>query len=398
MKTRLAAACGIVLLAVTGCAATEPASPPEPSGDGGHGAIPGAQELSEPALHLAAVDGAGLVRHLDLLDEQESVLAEIDPIDELVSDGRYLFGIRDGSVTVIDSGVWTRSHGDHFHYYEAPARVLGDIDGQGRAAVVAGARGIGIRFDDEAVLVDATALGEGEIVESFRIDIEPHAGFVVPLAEGAAVTEPDENGAVRSLRAIDADGIPQESVPCEGASGTITTVVGTVVGCSDAALLAVDGDPATWERIAYPTDAAAPATSFAGREGRPTVAAVAGESGVWLLDTRERTWSHVALGEQIVRVGAVDDEAGRVLALGATGAVLVIADGEVVARTEPLVAASLADPEAAAGVTLVIDQRRAYLNGPAENAIWEIDPADDARVARTFPVETRPLHLAGTGR
>ncbi|WP_300266764.1 hypothetical protein [Microbacterium sp.] len=398
MKTRLAAACGIVLLALTGCAAIEPAAPPEPSTAAGHGAIPGAQELAEPALHLAAVDAAGIVHHLDLLDEHESVLAEIEPIDELVSDGRYLFGIRDGSVTVIDSGVWTRSHGDHFHYYEAPARVLGEIDGQGRAAVVAGASGIGIRFDDEAVLVEAAALGEGEIVESFRIDIAPHTGFVVPLAEGAAVTEPDDTGAVRSLRMVDADGAPQDSVPCEAAAGTIATVVGTVVGCSDAALLAVDGDPAAWERIAYPTDAVAPATSFAAREGRPTVAAVAGDSGIWLLDTRERSWSHVELGEQVIRVGAVDDDAGRVLALTATGAVLVIAEGEVIARTEPLVAASLADPETAAGVAFVIDQHRAYLNGPAEKAMWEIDPADDARISRTFPAETEPVHFAGTGR
>lgn len=401
MRIRPVALCGIVLLALTGCTAAESSAPTESAAghsEAAHGEIAGAQELSEPALHLTTVDAAGAVHHLDLLDEQESILAEIEPIDDLVSDGRYLFGIREGSVTVIDSGVWTWSHIDHFHYYEAPSRVIGDISGRGAATVVPGESGVGIKFDEEAVLVETGPLADGEIVESFRIDIPTHEGIVVPLADGAAVTEPDGTGAVRALRMVDADGEPGDAVPCASAAGTITTVVGTVVGCADGAVLAVDGDPETWESIDYPADAATPATAFAARKSRPTVAAVAGDSGVWLLDTRERSWSFVDAGERIVLVGAVDDDAGRVLALTATGSVLVLTDGEITARTEPLVAASLADPELAAGVDFVIDQHRAYLNGPAEQAMWEIDPAGDARISRTFQAADAPLQIAGTGR
>jgi len=400
MRTRLVAASGILLLALAGCAATPepPAGQADESVGDGHGEIAGAHELAEPALHLTTVDAEGDVHHLDLLDEDTEVIAEIEPIDDLVSDGRYLFGIRDGSVTVIDSGVWTWSHVDHFHYYEAPSRVIGDIEGSGLARVVPGETGTGILFDDEAVLIDTPSLADGGIVEHFRTPVEPHTGLVVPLVDGAVVTEPDADGIAQTLRVVDAEGIAGESVPCANATGTITTVVGVVIGCADGAALSVAGDPSDWERIAYPESAAPPATDFAGRKGRPSVAALAGTNGAWLLDTRDRGWTFQDLGEEIVRVAAVGDDADRMLALTATGSVLVLAEGEIVARTEPLVEESLADADLAAGVTFVVDQNRVYLNGPAEHTMWEIDPADGARIARTFETTTAPEHLSGTGR
>lgn len=404
MRTRFIAVSGILVLALAGalagCAATPSelaSSTDEVVGDG-HGEIAGAHELAEPALHLTTVDAEGGVHHLDLLDEETEVLGEIEPVTDVVSDGRYLFGIRDGSVTVIDSGVWTWSHIDHFHYYEAPSRVIGEIEGSGVATVVAGEVGTGILFDDEAVLIDTSALADGEVVEHFRIPVEPHAGLVVPLTEGAVVTEPDADGITQNLRVVDADGTAGRTIPCAHAAGTITTVVGVVIGCEDGAALSPGGDPAVWERIAYPAETAPAARDFAGREGRPSVAALAGGRGVWLLDTRDRSWTFQDLGEEIVRVAAVGDDADRMLALTATGSVLVLAGGEIVARTEPLVAASIADADLASGVSFVVDQNRTYLNGPAEHTMWEIDPADGARIARTFETATAPLHLAGTGR
>lgn len=402
MRFRFAAASGILLLALAGCAA--PAAPaPEPTSstttDGdGHGEIEGARELAEPALHLTTIDADGVVHHLDLLDEETSVLAEIEPVDDVVTDGRYLFAIRDGSVTVIDSGVWTWSHIDHFHYYEAPARVIGEITGQGVPTVVTGEVAVGVRFDDEAVLIDAPALADGQLEELFRIPADGDDGIVVPLDSGAAMTDA-EGTASPSLRVVAADGSAVgDGIPCERASGTITTVVGVVIGCGDGAVMFTGGDPDAIERIPYPEGSAPAATSFAAREARPRVVAVAGGTGVWILDTRQRTWSLQDVGEPIVHAAAIDDADGRVLALTADGAVLVLADGQVVARTEPLVAASLADAEAAGGVRFVVDQNRAYLNGPIEQKLWEIDAADGARIARTFETAHAPLHLAGTGR
>ncbi len=399
MRFPLAGVSRIVLLSLmavslTGCAAESGADAPSNDSSGaGHGKISGARELAEPALHLTTVDAAGVVHHFDLLDEQSSVLAEIEPIEDLVTDGRYLFGIRDGSVTVIDSGVWSWSHIDHFHYYEAPSRVVGDIEGSGLATVVIGETGTGIRFDDEAVLIETPSLADGELVEQFRIAVDSADGLFVPLNDGAVVGESET-----ALRIIAADGTPADSVPCAKAAGTISTVVGVVIGCDDGAALAIGGNADDWEMIPYPEGAAPSATAFDGRKGRPSVAALAGDEGVWVLDTRARTWTFQDLGESVVRAAAVDDDAGRVLALTADGSVLVVTDGEIVARTVPLVAASLADPELAAGVRFVVDRERAYVNGPAENMAWEIDAADDARIARAFEMSSAPLHLAGTGR
>ncbi len=397
MRFPPAIASAILLLALTGCAgpaaSADPAPSSEPLGDD-HGEIAGAHELAEPALHLATI-ADGVVAHLDLLDEHSEILAEIEPVDELVSDGRYLFAIRAGSVTVIDSGVWTWSHVDHFHYYEAASRVIGEIEGTGEATVVVGGTGVGVLFDDEAVLLDAPALADGELVERFRIDIDPHDGMLVPLVTGAVITDPDASGTVHELRLVADDGALGESIACADAAGTITTVVGVVVGCSDGAVMFTAAE--VWERIPAP-EGAPPATAFAAREARPTVAALAGDRAFWLLDTRERSWTRYVLDEEIVRVSAVDDEAGRVLAIAADGSLLVIVDGAVVSRTEPLVAASLADPASAAHVDLVVDQTRVYVNGPVERMLWEIDPADDARIARSFETEAMPLLLAGTGR
>lgn len=402
MRVRALAVSALLLILLAGCAGSPaaPASaPPSATEDhDDHGHVEGAVELAEPALHLATIDGDGVVRHLDLLDESVEVLDEIAPVEELVSDGRYLFAIRAGSVTVIDSGVWSWSHVDHFHYYEAPSRTIGEIEGSGVAVVVRGETGTGILFDDEAVLIDTPALGDAEIVELFRSPLQQHDGMVVPLAEGAAITEPDADGAVRALRVVDADGTPGERIECIDAAGTITTVVGVVVGCSDGAVMAAGGDGSNWERIPYPDGAAVAAEAFAAREGRPRVAALAGTTALWLLDTRARTWTLHDIGEELVDVVATDDAEQHVIALAADGSVLVLSDGGVVARTEPLVADSLADPAAAAGISFVVDQHRTYLNGPTEQLMWEIDHGDGARIARVFDTETAPLHLAGTGR
>ena len=98
-----------------------------------------------------------------------------------------------------------------------------------------------------------------------------------------------------------------------------------------------------------------------------------------------------------MHVTAVDDADGHVLALARDGRVLVLdhEDGAVLAETEPLVAASLADD---ARPTLIADQQRAYLSAPTERRLYEIDYADGARIARTFETAADPAFVAETGR
>ncbi|MCC4250039.1 MULTISPECIES: ABC transporter [Microbacterium] len=394
---RLFALSVVVAVALTGCAATGSAPPPSPDT---HGAIDGAAELAEPALGLTSIDADGRVSHLDLLDETTVDLGTVRAPLAVHSDGRYLFAIDEIGVSVVDSGVWTWDHVDHFHYYRAEARVLGDVDGAG-AAVVATSNssttgGTGVFFPEsgDAVLLDTEALSKGRVVESFRLSREPGPGMVVPAGSFAAVAAGDE------VTLHTADGATTgEPVACEAAAGTLTTRVGAIIGCQDGALLIrVEDEQPIVERIPYPDGVTAPrATAFANREGRPRVAALAGDAGIWMLDTRARSWTLLPVPEPVVQVTAVDDADATVLALTPDGRVLVL-DGETGAQraaSVPLVEASLA---AGHTVTLVADQQRAYLNGPAERRLWEIDFADDARVARDFETASAPLFFAETGR
>lgn len=386
--------------APSGSAAESPEADSTALGDG-HGAIAGARELAEPALHLTSIGTDGAVHHLDLIDEQSEVLGDVAPADTLDSEGRFLFAGREGEVSIIDSGVWTWNHVDHFHYYEAPARILGEVEGAGTPRTVTSDLGAGIYFDDgdagEAVLLDFEALKNGDVVESFRVDLDAPGSFVAPIPGGALIADAGSG----EIRRVDTSGAELDTTPCIEPAGSIATNVGVVVGCSDGAVLAVaDAGGTSFERIPYPEGGPSRALAFANREGRPTVAGRTDSSTFWLLDTRDRSWTAHDAGEPVVGVTAIDDADETVVAVTTDGSVLVISGstGEQLARTAPLVAASLADPALAGGVDLVADQRRTYLNGPAEQTLFELDPADGGRVARTFAVDHAPTLFTETGR
>lgn len=396
---------GVLTLLLASCAGETPSTTPDDDTGPGHGAVAGAAEVAEPQLGLTAIDPDGTVTHLDLLDESVTEIGAIAPPTGMTTDGRYLFAETVDGVEIVDSGVWTWDHVDHFHYYRAAPVLLGTVDGEGDATVattnLSTTGGTGISFADsgDAVLLDTEALSKGEITERFRIQREPHDGLVVPVGSFALVTEASGGAGTRVLGYTN-DGDPTGlGEPCLDPAGTITTRVGAVIGCADGALLAtVVDDDLHVERIPYPEGASAPpATSFDNREGRPTVASLAGAEGIWLLDTREQTWSLIPAPTPLAHVTAVDDEDGHVLALAEDGRVLVLSgeDGTLLAETEPLVADSLAE---GAGPTLIADQHRAYLSAPSEQQLYEIDYADDARIARTFDTDTQPAYVAETGR
>lgn len=399
-----ALALGALVLASTACTSEQPVTQAEQPTDEGHGAVAGAAELAEPQLGLTSIDPSGKVSHLDLLDETVTDLGDIGAPTAMHTDGRYLFTQTDAGVEIVDSGVWTWDHVDHFHYYRAEPRLLGTVDGAGPATVATSnlstSGGTGLFFPEsgEAVLLDTEQLSKGTVTEHFRTVATPGAGMVVPVGTFALVTE--GSGPSTSIVGYTSDGEPTGLVePCPEARGTITTRVGAVIGCADGALLAsATGDALAVERIPYPAGTTAPtATSFDNREGRPTVAGSAGSEGIWLLDTRERSWSLLPAPAPLVHVTAVDDADDHILALTEDGRVLVLNgnDGAVIAETDPLVTESVATGKTP---TLVADQQRAYLSGPAERTLFEIDFADGARVARTFDTGTEPAFTAETGR
>lgn len=396
-------------LLVAGCSAAPggggPTTEPQSASEGaGHGVRADAAEEAEPQLALTGIGASGLVTHLDLLDGSTRELGRIGAPASMHTDGRYLFVGTDRGLEIVDSGVWTWDHGDHFHYYRGESRILDPVPGRGPVSVAtttqstSGSTGVFFAASGDAVLLDTGALSRGEVKERFRLRTEPHAGMVVPAGDFALVTEADGGSPVR-VSVYTHEGEPTgESAACADASGSITTRVGAVIGCRDGALLATVADGAlSLERIPYPAGTTAPpATGFANREGRPVVAALAGPDAVWLLDTRARTWTLVPSPTPLIAVTAVDDERGHLLALARDGRMLVLdpAGGAPRAVTDPLVSA----PAEGGAPALIADQQRAYVGGAGMTRLYEIDFADGARIARTFDGAEPLAFVAETGR
>lgn len=391
---------------LTACAVPGVAPTPSPSssiGDG-HGFVAGAEEVAEPPLHLLTLGADGSVAQMDLVDESWTSIGGVDGISDIVTDGRFVFATDadSGTVTIIDSGMWTRDHEDHFHYYRGTPRIVGAIEGTGPATISPGASATGVFFAEsgESVLLDNAALSEGDVVERFRIDGTPGPGSLVQFGSHALLVT--GSGTSSKVLALDAagDALEDASAACADAGTPVTTPVGVAYPCTDGALLAIAADDGIrFERIPYPDAAAPPAHSFAAREGRPTVAGLAGDRGIWLLDTRERTMTFLPTDVSLLQVTAVDDEVGHVVALTVDGRITVLsADGTTLATTNPLLPVTIGDAALLSGVALVVDQQRAWVNAPGERLLHEIDFADSARIARSFPTESVPRFVAGTGR
>lgn len=376
-----------------------------------HGYVEGASEMPEAQLHLTGIDREGGVTLLDLLDEEAQHVVTLDaPPSSVSTDGRFVFAssAETGELTILDSGAWTVDHTDHVHYYSAAPRLVGSLTESGEAVVAGGPSFTGVWFGDAGVgiLLDSEALGTGEIVEAARFAADPHAGMIVPFRDGALATVAGADGAASGVRMIDSDGdaVEDSDAECAALDGSITTNVGVVFGCADGALLATsDGDGAVaFERIPYPeaVSSADRASGFDNRRGRPVVAAVSGDRGAWLLDTRSREWTLLPTEVALATVVAASDTDDSTVALARDGRVLLLdpTTGATLAATEPLAASSLADPALAPGVTLQLDADRVYLNAPAEGLVYEIDYRDGLRVARTLTVGAEPAFFAETGR
>lgn len=377
-----------------------PAADPAPTDEAGHGQVDGAEEVAEAPAHLLTVASDGTTGLLDLATEEQTAIGSIGSPSALASDGRYAFVTTDAGVEIVDSGMWTWDHGDHFHYYRASSALPGAVPGEGPAIVTtpplatAGAAGILFTGSREAVSLDMDALSDGEIVERFRIPAEGTGGALAPVGDAMIAAFDDGSGVARVL---DETGEPTgEEAACDSPSGAIVTRVGTVVGCADGALLAIaSGGSVEIERIPSPDDVDAPrAEAFDGRKNRPDVAALAGPDGFWVLDTRAREWTHATTDADLVRISAASDADENVVALAADGSVRVYGpDGAERGATDPLVADPTSD-----GVSLVVDAQRAYVNAPDEGIVYEIAYADDARIARELTPDAAPDFATEAGR
>ncbi|MGW4844344.1 zinc ABC transporter permease AztB [Nocardia brasiliensis] len=385
VRTAAVTASALAVLPLAGCGtATEsPAAVETP-----HGYVAGAEETAEPQSRLVLADrSTGAIQVLDLTTEKVEDAGKAEGLRAIAGDGRYGYVSGANSTRIVDSGSWLVDHGDHVHYYRAPIRDVGTVDGRVRVAhsdpVVAA-----LQLDGGGTLVlDRAALDQGSIIERVRIA----DGAALPYAEHLLVV----TGSGVQVRTRDNAAVEAITEPCPDPRGQSVTRRGVVFGCADGALVVTRQDGKfVGEKIRYPQDAAVErATAFTHRPGSATLTAPAGQQGLWLLDVRKRRWILAPIGP-VVAVNTAG-EGAAILALTPDG-VLHGIDAETGRETNRVALLEPLGPDAPAPVILV-DTNRAYLNDAARRQVFEIAYNDNLRLARTFGVGLAPAHMVAAG-
>lgn len=376
-----------------------------------HGAVEGAQEMPEAPLHIVSVDATGMAGMSDLLSGEESELFALSSIKTLDTDGRYLYADSHLGVEIVDSGMWSWNHTDHFHYYRDEPRQVGNVSGHGPARIVggplstAGATGIYFPETGRGILLSNAELAQGRIVEQFSTQTKAHQGILAPFGEGAIQSEPATGSTPAMLYYLDAQGkrVKEASAECSNPTDATQTAAGMAIAC-DQGIVVVSEDAADARKftlVKYPdgTPEDERAGKLSHRKSRPVVAAVAGDNGAWVINTRDLTMDKVMTDQKLIEVNAVGDSEGHVVGLNAQGRVLVYSTkaGKITDKTKPLLKQSLKNPQVMDSVNLVLDAQRAYVNAPVEERVYEIDFADSARIARTLSPSVAPVWMTQVG-
>ncbi|WP_026459983.1 hypothetical protein [Schaalia suimastitidis] len=375
---RLLTAGTLSLILLGACATTSPKSLEDtattPDTTLTHGAIDGAQELSQAAHGLVTVTSDGTVRLIDVATESTSDIATGTPIVSSSSDGRFVaLNHPDHSITLVDSGVWTWDHGDHQHYYRAPARHLGTLPLAGTAQLGGSSSRLAVAADTEVALFDREELGRGNVTPIGTYPIDAHT-WAAPIGSTVAIIR---DGFVT---VIDEAGAPTSTPPraCPQPVGGLVTRAGIIFACQGGVVhLVEDSDgTVTSQWLPLPAEATTETIhSLGNRLRRPTVAVTTTSGAVWVLNVRQGTWNALPAPTAMKYATAMDDTHDRVVARDAQGQLYVWADGVLTTTTQAL--ASPTSP-------IYSSANRVYIRTDAMTVL-EIDAADSARIARTLP-------------
>ncbi|MFF2550934.1 zinc ABC transporter permease AztB [Nocardia sp. NPDC058058] len=396
-RTPVPSANGLVLLAVLATAlplaacGAEPAE--QPVAETPHGYVAGAEEADSPQSRLVVADPGGAIRVIDLITGQVAAAGNAPGIMRLTGDDRFGYPVSADTTRIVDGGGWTVDHGDHMHYYRTTIRDIGSL-GRGDVTGVVGDKMItamvrGSGAAAQTVLLDRAALDTGTVTEHGIVD-----GIAVPYAEHLVVAT--ASGSVQ-VRMRDGGPVTPLAEQCAEPRSPTVTRRGVVFGCADGALL-ITADEGRFDtaKIAYPdaVPAAERATEFTHRATGTTLAARAGERGVWVLDVDARGWRFVDTGPVLAVNTAGSGSSLLTLTRDGVLHAYDIATGVETARaqilTEPV--------SSAVSPVIEIDTNRAYLNDATGRAVHEIDYRDNLRRARTFALDIAPAHMVETGR
>jgi hypothetical protein len=364
-----------------------------------HGYVEGAEEADEPQLRLAAFDtDAGKLTLLDLLTGD--TVDELDTGTPAGADKRYIFARDDHGTTVIDSGVWTVDHGDHFHYYRSDPGETGTVDAATPGHVISADSRLAF-FDDasgDVKVYPRADLEDDKLDPATEFTVGAHHGVAVPFADLVlSTTAPDKTGALpTTLAAYGEDGKKTDlagDVNCPDIHGATTTRDAALFACADGVLaVTADGDTPHSTKLPYPAGAQGRAYSLAA--GRDLVAAPLEDGGLVLFDP-ETGDRHLAATDAPVASVAVAADDKTVLAVDddGTGYAVDPATGDILASAK-ITGAGDGDGPAP---TVALGTERGYVSDPAAGTVTELDVADGLRETRTFDLGGAPSTLALVG-
>lgn len=420
-KTRralIAAGALASLVALAACTSTPTAEPgvtPEagPSSAVPHGFVAGATEADEAQSRLSYLSAdSGTITMIDPLTGEEGFTTTVPGATSLAHDGRFIFvrTTATAPLSVIDTGVWTRAHGDHNHYYSSAARTVESDTSLPSGTAIGDGNKVAI-FDDStgntSVLL-REALDKGEVHVELSIPGTPHTGLAVPYKGHVLVTSspgtdqlPTAVSAFAATSASDTPGANEflANANCPSLLGHAITSYGVLFGCRDGVLVVSDdGGSLAATKIPYPdvgsgTSSGERIESFDHRPGSSELTALAGTAGLWHIDAAAPKIQFIKSPEPLVTSTTAGNGAPA-LAIGTSGTVYAF-------NTETLRVEAQAEllPVMESGQTpsLVVDNNRAYLSHPGTAKIYELDYRDQLRVARTFPTSGTPTQLVETG-
>lgn len=391
---------------LAGCQSASPeAAPTETASTVPHGHVDGAEEADEPQLRLAVSDEqSGTVTILDLLSEETVLEVAATAETTLVgADARYLYlgDAEAGTVTPVDTGVWTVDHGDHKHFYRAEPARLDAISGAGPGHIVSAGTELSAFFDGEgrAKLFDRSGLGDGAVEQLGTIRPGPHHGVAVPFEDHLISTLPgataDELPSTLAVYDDQGAATPIDET-CAEIHGTGVTREGPAFACAEGLITVAKDLTATM--VPYP-DEAGDSRAWSLEVGRDLVAAPFDEQGLGLFDAKSGTWDHIDTEAEVIAASVAGDDSA-VVALDADGTAYAIDPdtGEVETKDNLVEVPKTENDGHGTGPDVVVDRERTYLSDPSSGTVLELDQADGLRQARSFDVGAAPAALAVTGR
>ena len=378
---------------VAGCSGGSPApseTPQSTAAGEDEVAVEGARELDGPLTKLVIVDpDSGDTAVYDAVEETESAIGSFGATASVDGDGRYAYLQTGDGATIVDAGAWTFDHGDHYHYFATEPALVGTLDIPVFSAAASNSL-VAVESAEGAVAVlDYEKLGE-RTVEPAGLSLGEDVTAAVPY--GSRVVTVTGTG---RMQVLDDTGVNDLVGECVNPTWSKASRRAVVFGCEAGAVRVTGGEGAlTVTAMPFPPDAPAQRPQQMDHRDRADVFAGLSPGTVWVLDSRQRRWTTIAVPDAVAANTAGD---GSVLVLHRDGSLSSFAVNE---RTEtarvPLFPGGV--PDQGPQPVIDIDSDRAYVNNAGRREVYEIDYADGIRIARTLRTDVAPGLMVEAGR